>query len=81
VNVDFKLCLAYATNKYIYYLSIKSLIFFAFVSLGKSCSIEETSLKVAYGVYQSHDYLNPQTNEVPTTSKQGQIHKTNTIRE
>lgn len=57
VNVYLKLWLALAIDKCKFYFSIKSLDFFAFVSLGKKFRIMETSFKVAYGVHQSHDCL------------------------
>ena len=64
MNVYLKLWLALAIDKCKFYFSIKSLDFFAFVSLGKNFRIMETSFKVAYGVYQSHDHFQPQINEV-----------------
>lgn len=57
VNVYLKLWHVFATNKYIYYFGIKALVFFAFVYLGKSVGIMESSLNVAYGVHHSQDHF------------------------
>lgn len=79
MNAYLKLWLAFVVDKYKYYFRIKSLSFFAFVSLRKIFRIKEPILKFAYGVHQSHDHFHLQTDEVlcykqTITDSQGKDH-------